>query len=309
MGAGTVGLTTSVVGQDSQSVQTTGPQAVPAVTDATISGTTNLPDTTTLSVRIRSSAGVQPSFRFRKETTPTEGTWSITIDLSIIEPGAQFTLAVQDDEQRYLDETWDVIDPDQQFTVDSVELRSVETGSIITHTSDDGWTDSIESVETGDTRSFQVRTFEDGNLVYFPRAGSVEVETTGGLQTNVATETFSVTATEAGTREITITIQSTYGGTYQSPPLAVDVVAPQETATNDSTSTNESAPTVEEQNETDAKSSNESAPASTDKSEPPAQEADETTGSVPGFTGIGALAGIVGFVSLFRQRLKGEQTE
>lgn len=115
-GVGTVGFSTAVGGQESQTVETTGPQAVPAAENATIAGTTSLPDTTTLTVRIQSGMGVSPRFQYRRETTPTNGEWSVSLDLSITDPSAQFTLLVYADGQRYLEETWDVIDPEQQFS-------------------------------------------------------------------------------------------------------------------------------------------------------------------------------------------------
>lgn len=306
---GTVGFTTAVAGQDSQTIATTGPQAVPAVEDTTIAGTTTLPDTTTITVRIRSTAGVSPSFQDRRETTPTDGEWTVSFDLSITDPDAQFTLLVYADGRRYIEETWDVIDPEQQFSVDSVELRNAETGAPVTSTADDGWTAGVKPLEPEATRSFEVRGFDGGEPVFYPEAGSLNVDTTGGLEASVSTETVTLTATAAGEASMTITIQSTYGETYEAPPLPVEIVESQATATDDA-STNESAGTPAEENETDS-DQDEAASSTENTSEAAAspQQPDETSDSTPGFTGVGALAGVVAFASLCREHLRRNQQE
>lgn len=316
VGLGTVGLTGSVTGQESQTVATTGPQAVPAVENATISGTTNLPDTATLSIRIRSVSGTQPGFQLRLETTPTDGEWNVTVDLSYVEPGAQFYLLVRGNDQSYVDETWDVVDPSQQFSVDNVELQATSTAQILANTSDGEWTNRIRTVETDYTRTFAVRAFQNGESVFFPEGGSLTVETTGGLEADVDTREFTLTATETGDASVTITIESTFGETYQSPPLDIDVIEPQTTGSDESPPANDSDPGADETNTTteettpDTDAQNESAASSSNMSESNTpQQADETADSTPGFTGLGALAGAVAFASFCRQRLRRDHDE
>jgi hypothetical protein len=306
---GIFGFSTAVTGQNSQTIETTGPQAVPAAEDATIAGTTSLPGTTTITVHIRSTSGVSPSFQDRRETTPTDGEWAVNFDLSITDSDAQFTLLVYADGQRYLEETWDVVASEQLFSVDSVELRNAETGALVASTAGDGWTGSVEPLELATTQSLQVRGFDGGDPVFYPRGGSLNVDTTGSLETSVSTETVTLTANEVGEASLTITIQSTYGETYEAPPLPIMIVESQ-AAGADNASTNESTRTPDEETET-TNSQNEEGSSTVNTSETATspQQPAETSDSTPGFTGVGALAGVVAFASLCRKHLTREQHE